>query len=162
VISYLKYFTWLNREKIQELERAVSEAPEKREAQRTLAGEVTNLVHGETELRRARQASRVMFGEAMDALSIADILDVFDDVPSSQLDRVLFEGDGIALFDLLSESGLTGSKGEARRLIRSGGAYVNNVRRSEESSRVTLGELIDGKVLVLRKGQKNYRLVHVK
>jgi tyrosyl-tRNA synthetase len=162
VVAYLKYFTWLTRDEIENLERAVTEAPEKREAQRTLAEEVTKLVHGEAELRRARQASRVMFGEAMDSLSIQDILDVFDDVPSSELDRELFEGEGIALFDLIAESGLTGSKGEARRLIRSGGAYVNNVRQNEEASRVTLNELIEGRVLVLRQGQKNYRLVHVK
>ncbi len=162
VVTYLKYFTWLSREEIAVFERAVAEEPEKRAAQRALADTVTELVHGETELRRAEQASRVLFGEAMDALSMADILDVFEHVPSSEMDKGRFNGDGIGILDLLAESGLTVSKGEARRLVRSGGAYVNNIRRGDEQGSVTVDDLIDGKVIILRRGQKNYRLVLVK
>lgn len=161
VVKYLKYFTWLDQEEIAVFERAVDEEPEKRAAQRALAEIVTDLVHGEAEFRRARLASRVLFGEAMDTLSVADILDVFEDVPSSEMDRGRFEGDGLGLVDLLAESGLTASKGEARRLVRSGGAYVNNVRQDDERGSVNVDDLIDGKVIVLRKGQKNYRLVQV-
>ncbi len=161
VVDYLKYFTWLNREEIEALDASVRSNPERREAQRALASSVTSMVHGEAPLNRAEQASRVLFGEAMDSLSFSEIMDVFEDVPSHDYDHSELEGEGLGLLDLLTGSGLTGSKGEARRLVRSGGVYLNNVRQSDEFRRVTVSDCIEGKVLVLRKGQKNYRLVQV-
>lgn len=161
VISHLKYFTWLSKEEIEGLAVDATDHPEKRAAQHALADAVTEMVHGESELSRARQASLVMFGEAMDLLSVTDILDVFEDVPSSDVERGKFYGEGIGLLDLLADSGLTASKGEARRLVRSGGAYMNNIRQNDEHVRVTVNDLIEGKLVVLRKGQKNYRVVQV-
>lgn len=161
VISHLKYFTWLSKEEIEGLAVDATDHPEKRAAQHALADAVTEMVHGESELSRARQASLVMFGEAMDSLSVTDILDVFEDVPSSDVERRKFDGEGIGLLDLLADSGLTASKGEARRLVRSGGAYMNNIRQNDEHVRVTVNDLIEGKLVVLRKGQKNYRVVQV-
>ncbi|GMQ82517.1 MAG: tyrosine--tRNA ligase [Rhodothermia bacterium] len=161
VVSFLKYFTWLSKEEIDDLATGVTDNPEKRSAQHALAHAMTEMVHGGPELSRAQQASRVMFGEAMDSLSIADILDVFEDVPSSDIERGKFDGEGIGLLDLLADSGLTASKGEARRLVRSGGAYMNNIRQNDEHVRVTVNDLIEGKLVVLRKGQKNYRVVQV-
>lgn len=161
VIKYLKYFTWFSKEEIDEFASSLAENPEKRVAQHALADAVTELVHGESEVSRAQQASRVMFGEAMDSLSVDDILDVFEDVPSSDLDRGKFDGEGLGILDLLADSGLTASKGEARRLVRSGGAYLNNIRQTDEHARVALDDLIEGKLIVLRKGQKNYRVVQV-
>lgn len=161
VIKYLKYFTWFSKEEIDEFASSLAENPEKRVAQYALADAVTELVHGESEVSRAQQASRVMFGEAMDSLSVDDILDVFEDVPSSDLDRGKFDGEGLGILDLLADSGLTASKGEARRLVRSGGAYLNNIRQTDEHARVALDDLIEGKLIVLRKGQKNYRVVQV-
>ncbi len=161
VISHLKYFTWLSKEEIEGLAVDATDHPEKRAAQHALADAVTEMVHGESELSRARQASLVMFGEAMDSLSVTDILDVFEDVPSSDVERGKFDGEGIGLLDLLADSGLTASKGEARRLVRSGGAYMNNIRQNDEHVRVTVNDLIEGKLVVLRKGQKNYRVVQV-
>ena len=162
VVAFLKYFTWLSKAEIDDLAKSVEEEPQYRNAQRKLADEVTEMVHGETELRRAQQASRVLFGEAMDNLSVSDIMDVFEDVPSKELGKEAFEGDGMGLVDLLSESGLTASKGEARRLVRSGGAYLNNIRQADENVRVTIEDLIESQVIVLRKGQKNYRLVQIR
>lgn len=161
VIRHLKYFTWLSKEEIEGLAVDATDHPEKRAAQHALADAVTEMVHGESELSRARQASLVMFGEAMDSLSVTDILDVFEDVPSSDVERGKFDGEGIGLLDLLADSGLTASKGEARRLVRSGGAYMNNIRQNDEHVRVTVNDLIEGKLVVLRKGQKNYRVVQV-
>jgi len=161
VISYLKYFTWLERDEIEKLEAELKEAPEKRSAHRTLAQKVTEMVHGSEALTSAESASKVLFGEAMDNLSVSDILDVFEDVPSSEIDRSKFEDEGMGALDLMVESGLTASKGEARRLIRSGGFYINNTRQSEEAMRVDISDCIDGKVIVLRKGGKNYRLVQI-
>ncbi|WP_456429893.1 tyrosine--tRNA ligase [Rhodocaloribacter sp.] len=159
VIRYLKFFTWLTRSEVEELAAATEAAPERREAQRRLAREVTRLVHGEAELARAEQASAVLFGGEMDTLPLADILDIFEDVPSAELPRARFEGEGIGVIDLLAESGATASKGEARRLVRSGGAYVNNRRVTDEHARITLEDTIEGKAVVVRKGRKNYRLV---
>ncbi|WP_457654135.1 tyrosine--tRNA ligase [Rhodocaloribacter sp.] len=159
VVRYLKFFTWLTRSEIEELAAATEAAPERREAQRRLAREVTRLVHGEAELARAEQASAVLFGGEMDTLPLADILDIFEDVPSAELPRARFEGEGIGVIDLLAESGATASKGEARRLVRSGGAYVNNRRITDEHARITLEETIEGRAVVVRKGRKNYRLV---
>jgi tyrosyl-tRNA synthetase len=161
VVDYLKYFTWLTRQEIEELELAVKTNPGRRDAGRALARNVTALVHGEEELTRVEQASRVMFGEAMDTLSLSDILDVFEEVPSTEMERSVFESDGVALLDLLTGSGLTASKGEARRLIRSGGIYVNNVRQTDENRLLAVSDCIEGKVLVLRKGQKNFSLVQL-
>ncbi|MFP4345001.1 MAG: tyrosine--tRNA ligase [Anaerolineales bacterium] len=162
VINYLKYFTWLDREEIAELELQVAEHPERREAQRTLAEELTRMTHGEQALERAEQASRVLFGGEIAGLSAEEIRDIFADVPSSELPRAEFEGEGIAAVDLVVESDLVRSKGQARRLIDSGGIYVNNVRVSDTAARVTLEESVEGRFVVLRKGKKSYYLVQIR
>jgi tyrosyl-tRNA synthetase len=161
VVPYLKYFTWLGREEIAELERAHEADPGRREAHRRLAREVTSLVHGPTELANAERASDVLFGGALDDVSVDSLRDIFEDVPSTTLTRMALEGDGLGVLDLFSETGLAASKGEARRLVRSGGAFVNNTRVSDENDRVGVGTLIEGSLLVLRKGKRNYHLVHV-
>lgn len=161
VVAYLKYFTWLDQPEIDGLATELEQSPEKRSAQRSLARQVTQMVHGEDALNRAETASRILFGEAMDTLSVDEILDVFEDVPSSESKRDIFEGDGIGALDLMVDSGLTASKGEARRLVRSGGFYINNTRQTDEFRKITTQDCIDGKVIVLRRGGKNYRLVQV-
>jgi tyrosyl-tRNA synthetase len=162
VISYLKYFTWLTREEIAELEQATIENPGGRGAQRKLAQEVTGMVHGEAALEGAERATQVLFGGAMESLSAAELLDVFDQAPSSEFSRDAFAGEGMGALDLLAETGLVASRGEARRLIRSGGVYLNNRRMAEEGACVTLDDTIEGALLVLRKGKKNYRLVQLR
>ncbi len=162
VVKYLKYFTWLDQDQIMELEAAHQEAPQKREAHRRLAGEVTAMVHGPTALERAERSSRVLFGGEMDDLGADELLDVFDDVPSTELEASALDGDGMPLTDLMVESGLLASKGAAKRLIRDGGAYVNNRRIGDQRAVVTPGEFLDGSLLVLRKGQKHYHLVSLR
>ena len=161
VIHYLKVFTWLSKEEIEALEESLANAPEKREAQRTLAQEVTRIVHGETLLHKAEQASQVLFGAELTDLSVADIRDIFDDVPSSDLPRSDFEGEGLGVLDLLANSGLTSSKGEARRLIQGGGIYLNNRRVEDVRQSITLADSIEGQLIVLRRGSKTYRLVQL-
>lgn len=161
VITYLKYFTWLTEDGIGELEEKVRTAPEKREAQKTLAGEVTRMLHGETALAKAEQASRILFGEEISQLKVEDILDIFSDVPSTELEKGALEGEGLPLSELLVKSGLATSKADARRLIQGGGVYLNNVRVTREQERVLLASAIEGQILVLRKGQKQYHLVRV-
>ncbi len=161
VVSYLKYFTWLSRDEIEALAHEVATRPEARHAQRVLAREMTRLVHGEAALARAEQASQVLFGGALEGLNASDIGEIFADTPSNEIPRDWLEGDGILLVDLLAEIGLTYSKAEARRLIKSGGIYVNNLRASDVTQRVTMSDTIEGKYVVLRRGKKEYRLLKV-
>lgn len=162
VVMYLKYFTWLDRSAIDTLEKETLERPERREAQMTLAREVTALVHGADELGRAERASRVLFGGSIEALSADELMDVFEDVPSTGMERSRFEGEGLSVVDLFADCGIAASKGEARRLVRAGGVYLNNRRAADENERVTLDTAIEGRLLVVRKGQKNYHLVQIR
>jgi tyrosyl-tRNA synthetase len=160
-VNYLKYFTLLNELEIEALAASLRASPEKREAQRKLAQEVTRLVHGEEALKKAEQASRILFGEAITNLSLQDVLDVFADVPSVNLSKIQFEGAGLSVVDVVALTGLAQSKGEAKRLIQGGGIYLNNIRVSDIKNVVTLNEMVEGQALILRKGQKEYRLVRV-
>ncbi|MGZ3611309.1 MAG: tyrosine--tRNA ligase [Ktedonobacteraceae bacterium] len=162
VVKYLKFFTMLDQQAIAELEQAVVTAPEKREAQKHLAEEVTRTVHGESNLRKAIQASRVLFGGEIEDLSASDVLDIFAEVPSSEVPGDTFTGDGLSLVDLVISSGFATSKGAARRLIEDGGIYINNRRVPDVQATVHLTTFIDGQFLVLRKGARKYHLVRAK
>lgn len=162
VVTYLKYFTWLDRDAIGELEASVTNNPGARTAQKVLAEEVTRQVHGEDSLQRAIQASRILFGGDMSALSVDDIYEIFEDVPSRELGRDLFAGEGINIIDLLDETGVTESKGEARRLVKGGGVRLNNNKIDSAEQMVRVSDAIDERLLVLRKGKKNYHLVELK
>jgi tyrosyl-tRNA synthetase len=160
-ITYLKYFTWLSQEEISELEESVHTEPEKRKAQKDLARHVTALVHGETALEKALRASEVLFGKEISGLGLNEILDIFADVPSTELERSKLDGDGLTLGDALVVAGLALSKGEAKRLVQGGGVCVNNRRVSDPREAITATDLIDGQLLVLRKGTKHYHLIKV-
>ena len=162
VIRYLKFFTWLGQEEIAGLEELMSTAPERREAQKRLAREVTLAVHGESGLARAEKATRILFGEEIAGLEPSEIEEVFADVPSSEVPASSLAGEGVPLADLLATSGLVPSKSEARRAIRGGGVYLNNVREGEETRKVAAGDALGGRLLVLRKGRRDYHLVRVK
>jgi tyrosyl-tRNA synthetase len=89
------------------------------------------------------------------------VLSVFDDVPSSTVGADKLAGEGVALVELLASSGLTASKGEATRLIRGGGVYVNNRRITDERARLRPADAIEGRLFVLRKGAKQNHLVKI-
>jgi tyrosyl-tRNA synthetase len=161
VIKYLKYFTWLTQAEVEELAAQLESQPEKRAAQRALASAVTNIVHGSTELEKAQRASQVLFGGELAGLSADEVLDIFNDVPSSELAHERLAGNGLPLTEVLVSSGLAPSKGEARRLVGGGGVYLNNVRVTDDKTLVTLGQTVEGRFFVLRKGQKQYHLVKV-
>ncbi len=160
-VSYLKFFTLLERKEVAELEKEVAERPHERRAQKALAEDVTRRVHGETGLLRARQATQVLFGGTLDGLSGQEIAEIFAEVPSSQIPREALEGEGVPIADLLAESGVASSKGDARRSIQGGGVYLNNVRLGSAERAVTLEDTLGGSFLVLRKGKKSYHLVKV-
>ncbi len=159
VVTYLKYYTWLTQAQIAELENLVVTRPEQREAQRTLAREVTRMIHGETALAKAEQASQALFGGDITGLDAADIEDIFAEVPSSEVARDALS-DGVTVVDLLVNSGLASSKADARRSIQGGGIYLNNERVADGMA-AELAQAIDGRFIVLRKGKRQYHLVRV-
>ena len=161
VMNYLKFFTWLSQEEIGELANSLQAEPEKRNAQRELARQVTRLLHGETELSRAERASEVLFGKEISGLSVQEIVDIFADVPSTELEKSKIEGDGFTLGDALVLAGLAPSKGEAKRLVQGGGVALNNRRVDDARKSIEPSDFIDGQVMVLRKGAKHYHLIRV-
>ena len=161
VAAYLKYFTFLGRDAIAELEQATLNAPEQREAQRVLAREVTTLVHGADPVARAEHASSLLFGEDIASIPVEDVLAVFEDVPSTGLPAQEFGEGGMSVVDLVARVHLAPSKSEARRLVESGGVYINNRRRSDPKARVTRDDAIGGRLFVVRKGPKQNHLVRL-
>jgi tyrosyl-tRNA synthetase len=159
VVRYLKFFTWLSRAEVEELDQALASRPELREAQQRLAREMTRMLHGEEALARAEAAARALFGGDLAGLSAADVQDIFEEVPASALPRHELEGEGLALIDLLVQTGVATSRGDARRTVEGGGAYVNNVQAADTARRVSLDDSIEGRFIVLRKGRRNYHLV---
>lgn len=161
VLRYLKSFTFLDRARIAELSATVEASPEKREAQRVLAREVTALVHGVEQVARAEHASQLLFGEDITQLSADDVLAVFADVPATEIPDAQFAGEGLAVVELLVTARVVPSKSEARRMVQAGGVYVNNRRISDIQARFTAASAIDGRVLVLRKGARQNHVVKI-
>jgi len=161
VIPYLKKFTFLGRDAIAPLEEATAHAPEKRDAQRVLAREVTAMIHGAEQVTRVEHASSLLFGEDIATLPVDDVLAVFEDVPSTELSANDLGADGIGVVELVARVQLAPSKTEARRLVQSGGIYVNNRRVSDPQVRLTREQAIGGRLLLLRKGQRQNHLVKI-
>ena len=158
VIKYLKFFTFLDRATIDALEKTVADAPEHREAQRTLAREVTSLVHGPDELARAERATALMHGGGA-AQSAGDILAVASDVPTTVLSMEQFAKSTNTSITVMV--GLAESKGAAARLIKQGGIYINDERVTDERALLKPEQLIDGQVLMIRKGQRDRRIIRI-
>lgn len=161
VLQFMKYYTLLPLDEISQFEEDVSERPERREAQQRLAAEVTRMTHGEAGVQKALAATNVLFGGDISGLSADELLDIFQDVPSSTMKREQFEGGGISLRDLVAEVGLASSRGEARRLIQGGGIALGNQRGADSKQNVTLDHSVEGRVIVLRRGARQYRLVRL-
>jgi tyrosyl-tRNA synthetase len=159
VVRYLKCLTFLPRETIESLARVTSEAPERRDAQRALAREVTALVHGSDQVARAERAAAVLFDERVTDADVSDVLTVFADAPSTEL---TLPKDGMSLVEMLATVKLAASRSEATRLVKGGGVYVNNVRATDERARLTASDAIGGQVILLRKGRKDQHVVKVR
>jgi tyrosyl-tRNA synthetase len=157
-VRYLKFFTHLDASTIGELERTVAGTPEKREAQRTLAREVTRLVHGADAVRDAEAAAAKLFSGDITQMTLAELLTVFHDVPSK---TIAHDDNGWRVVTLLTESGLSPSNSDAVRLIKGGGVYVNERRVTDEKMRVSSAEAIEGQLFVVRKGKKDNVLIRI-
>lgn len=156
--KYLRYFTLLSAEEIEELEKQVETEPHKRVAQKTLAREITRMVHGETALQSAIRASEAMFGGDLHQLELSVLEDVFSDVPHAEA-PINYVTENQFLLDLLINTGILESKGEGKRLIKNGGLYINNERVTEDTLRLSETYLLGGSLLVIRLGKKDYRLI---
>ena len=151
VIRYLRWFTFLDQEELARLEVEVEERPFKREAQRRLAQEMTELVHGIEAREAVELASQALFGRA----ELADLDEATLAASVSETDVFEFSGE-TTIVDLLVGAGLADSKGAARRSIKEGGAYVNNVRIEDEAWAPAEDDFLHGSWLVLRRGKKNF------
>ncbi|MEO5663525.1 MAG: tyrosine--tRNA ligase [Nocardioides sp.] len=158
VIEMLRIFTFLSREEIEDLEAQTAEKPFLRAAQKRLADEVTTLVHGAAETDQAKAAAAALFGggdlHALSASTLAAALSGAGTVSAKPDDLP-------SVVDLFVEAGLAKSKGEARRTVSEGGAYLNNTRIEDPELVPTEADLLGGAWLVLRRGKKNFAGVQV-
>lgn len=155
VANFLRTFSFRGREEIEALIAASEERPQERAAQRALADELTDLVHGAGERQAAEAAGRALFGQGdLAELPASTLAAALAETPHGDLERSEIS-DGLlpSIEDLLVRSGLAASKGQARRTVAEGGAYVNNVRVGE-GHRPATGDLLHGSWLVLRRGKR--------
>ena len=166
---FLRYFTLMNREEVEALDRAIAERPETREAQAALAMEVTARVHGEDAAGTARDASRILFDRLADPRSLtpAALQMLRDEIPFRRLQAVrdvtIGNGDQVqaSVVDMLVETGLVKSRGDAKRQIQQGAVTVNGRRFGADELSVGAGEAIAGVYFLIRKGARDVALVEL-
>ncbi|MFI0356597.1 tyrosine--tRNA ligase [Actinomadura sp. 9N407] len=155
---FLKVFSFRSREEIEDLIEQGAERPAARVPQRSLAEEMTTLVHGAGETERVIAASRALFGQgALDELDERTLRSALAEVPRAEVPP----GDLPSVVDLLASSGLCKSKSDARRAVSQGGAYLNNAKVESEDAVPAASDLLHGRFLVLRRGKRNIGGVEV-
>lgn len=157
----LRWLTDLSLEEIKSLGAAREANASKRESQKRLAEEVTRLVHGDEGLASARRATEIFFGAEIEGLDDRALGQLFADVPAGESPRASLEGDGLPIVDALVAAGLAKSKGDARRAVEQGGAYVNNRRVEGLDKTLTAADLASESIVVLRSGKKRYGLLRL-
>lgn len=158
MIKYLRWFTFLSREELAELETATAERPHAREAQKRLAAEMTTLVHGEASTRAVEHASLALFGRGeLAELDEGTLAAALTEAAVSEVR----DGDPNTIVDLLVATELCESKGAARRTVKEGGASVNNVRVSSEDWTPSENDLLHGQWMVVRRGKRNFAGVRI-
>lgn len=157
--SYLRKFTLLPAETIEDLDARHLANPGAREAHKALAREVTALVHGPSACADAIRASDILFGGHLDGVSEKLFRDVVGEAPTKAVERAKLGGSGLPLAEALVLSGLSLSKGQARKDIEGGGIYVNNVRAAEAGRMLASSDLLFGRYLLLRKGKRTYAVL---
>jgi tyrosyl-tRNA synthetase len=152
VIRYLRYFTFLSREEIDELQREVAERPHARAAQRRLAEELTTLLHGRRATEQVIAASSALFGRGdLRELDAGTLDAALAEVPRADVSV----GERPTIVDLLLTTGLAESRSAARRTVAEGGAYVNNAKVPDEDWTLDEGDLLAGRWAVVRRGKRN-------
>ncbi|WP_210364900.1 tyrosine--tRNA ligase [Bacillus sp. REN3] len=155
VVKYLKYFTFLSKEVIEQLEQAVKDEPHLRQAQKTLAEEMTRMIHGEESLQQAIKISAALFSGDVKELSAEEIKQGFKDVPSFTV-----EGKGeTGLVDLLVAANISPSKRQAREDISNGAVSLNGDRVTDTAYVLSEADRIEGQFTIVRRGKKKYFLI---
>jgi tyrosyl-tRNA synthetase len=153
VVEYLRKFTFRTREEIEELRRLTEDKPAQRAAQRTLAEDMTALVHGREECAKVVAASKALFGQGeLEELDEATLHAALSEVPHT---TAPVGEEGPLVVDLLAETGLVASKSAARRAVQEGGAYVNNAKVLDVEARLGAESLLQGRYAVLRRGKRS-------
>ncbi|WP_279740826.1 tyrosine--tRNA ligase [Staphylococcus aureus] len=155
VIKFLKYFTFLGKEEVDRLEQSKNEAPHLREAQKTLAEEVTKFIHGEDALNDAIRISQALFSGDLKSLSAKELKDGFKDVP-----QVTLSNDTTNIVEVLIETGISSSKRQAREDVNNGAIYINGERQQDVNYALAPEDKIDGEFTIIRRGKKKYFMVN--
>ncbi|AIQ28394.1 MULTISPECIES: tyrosine--tRNA ligase [Paenibacillus] len=154
VVKYLKYFTFLSKEEIEALAEKVATEPHKREAQKTLAEEMTRFVHSEELLEQAKRISAALFSGDISSLTADEIEEGFKEMPTFTATK-----ESKNIVDWLVDLGIEPSKRQAREDITKGAISINGERVNELETEITAELAIGGKFIIVRKGKKNYSLV---
>lgn len=157
VVKYLKFFTFLSKGEIDDLAAKVKTEPEKREAQKALAAEVTRFVHGQAALDEAIKISNILFSGDIKQLTTAEVQDAFNDVPHVEIDAQPQN-----VVELLVNSGIESSKRQAREDVTNGAITINGDRITDTTAEIDPASHFDGKYVVIRRGKKKYFLAKVK
>ena len=157
VIKFLKYFTFLSKEDINRLEQSRDEAPHLREAQKALAENVTEFIHGKEALDDAIRISEALFKGNLKSLSIKDIKAGFKEVPQVEVSKATTN-----IIDVLIESGIASSKRQAREDVNNGAIYINGEREQSVDYNLTDEDKFDNEFTIIRRGKKKYFMVNYK
>lgn len=152
VIDYLKIYTFLSKEEIEEYEKKNNEHPELREAHKALAREIITFLHGKEEYERAEKLANSLFNNDFENLTKQDILDLFDEQDMKDVES------NIGIVDLIINVGAASSKREAREFIQNGAISINGKKCQEQDKIITKDLFIDGTFVVVKRGKKNYYL----
>ena len=159
VIKMITQLTFADEKKTNTLKSELTDNPGARTAQKYLADELCTLIHGSEATENAKAAAKVLFGGSPVGLPANQLLEIFADVPSAEMNKS--NTIGKKYLELLVETGASKSKGEARRLIQNGGAYLNNERVEDLEHLIKDKDIIDEQVMILRTGKKSYHLLKI-
>lgn len=157
VIKFLKYFTFLEQEEIEALEKSLNEAPHLREAQKALAENVTRFIHGQDALDDAIRISQALFAGDLQSLSASELKEGFKDVPQVEL-----SSETRNIVEVIVETGISSSKRQAREDVNNGAIYINGIRQQDVNYELTSGDKIENEFTIIRRGKKKYFMVNYK
>ncbi|MDN6612729.1 MAG: tyrosine--tRNA ligase, partial [Staphylococcus equorum] len=147
VIKFLKYFTFLEKEEIEALEKSLNEAPHLREAQKALAENVTRFIHGQAALDDAMRISKALFAGDLQSLSASELKAGFKDVPQVELSKEITN-----IVEVIVETGISSSKRQAREDVNNGAIYINGIRQQDVKYELTADDKIENEFTIIRRG----------
>ncbi|MGY3480662.1 MULTISPECIES: tyrosine--tRNA ligase [Staphylococcus] len=157
VIKFLKYFTFLSKEEINDLEKSLQEAPHLRKAQKALAENVTRFIHGQDALDDAIRISQALFSGDLKSLSAKELKEGFKDVPQVDLNHTTSN-----IVEAIVETGISSSKRQAREDINNGAIYINGERQQDVNYELSDEDKIDNVFTIVRRGKKKYFMINYK